>query len=63
VSKIFKEYLEEFIDNLLWFLLNPSYKNLKNVLKYFSVSYYTRRKIESTYWLGKDVRKTHADDF
>jgi len=63
MGKILKEYLEDFVDDFLWFLINPTYKNLRNVLRYFSISYYKRRKIESIHWLDKDVRGTHADDF
>jgi len=60
---ILKEYLKDFVDDFLWFLINPNYKNLKSTLRYFSISYYKRRKIESVHWLDKDVRETYADDF
>jgi len=63
MGKFLKEYLKDFVDDFLWFLINPTYKNLKNVLRYFSISSYKRRKIESIYQLDKDVRETHADDF
>jgi hypothetical protein len=63
MESFLKEYIQDFIDDFLWFIINPSYKNLRNAARYFSISYYKRYKLELTYWKDKDVRKSHADDF
>jgi len=58
-----KQYIQDFVDDIIWFLINPSYKNLKNVVRYFSVSFYKRQKIEAEYWKDKDIYNSHADEF
>jgi hypothetical protein len=63
MGSILKEYIQNFIDDFLWFIINPSYKNLVKVARYFSIFYYKRYKLELTYWKDKDVKETRADDF
>ena len=63
MGRFFKQYILDFVEDLLQFLVDPTYENLKNVVRYFSLSYYKRYKLESAYWKGKDVHTTHADDF
>jgi hypothetical protein len=61
--RIFKEYIKDFIDDFLGFIINPTYKNLRNAAKFSYISYYKRYKLELTYWKYKDVKEGHADDF
>jgi len=63
MKEILKEYIKDFMDDFLWFVINPSYKNLRKAVRYFSPSYYSKYRLESTYWKDKDVINTHADDF
>ena len=63
MGSFLKEYIQDFIDDFLWFLINPAYKNLRNVVRYLSLSYYKIYKLELAYWKDKDVHRTHADDF
>jgi hypothetical protein len=63
MGRFFKQYIQDFVDDFLWFLINPSYKNLKNVVRYLSPSFYKRQKLEMVYWKDKDVYNSHADDF
>jgi len=58
-----KLYLEDFVDDLFWFLFNPSFKNLKNVLTYLDPNKYRKYKIEMIYWKDKDVKYLRADNF
>jgi hypothetical protein len=63
MGSFLKEYIQDFIDDFIWFLINPSYKNLKNVVRYLSPSFYKKQKLEMVYWKDKDVYNSHADDF
>jgi hypothetical protein len=63
MGRFLKQYIQHFVDDLLWFLINPNYENLKRVVRYLSPSFYKKQKLEMVYWKDKDVYNSHADDF